>query len=164
MNVKFRYSDDADNGQYSVTTLVIIISICSVICIVITIVVAVAWHHKKAKSKTLNISKTSQRSDKYMPVNGFSTTGVWPQDNLVHFVELKSCYVLHTIQWLRTILVLQWKVFTILNFFRGSKNMVAQSRLRNGISSAGERSWRNLQIVIAGKSNKIHFYLNENIC
>jgi hypothetical protein len=42
--------------------------------------------------------------------------------------------------------------------------MVAQSRLRNGISSAGERSWRNLQIVIAGKSNKIHFYLNENIC
>jgi hypothetical protein len=77
VNVKQRYGDDETIGQYSLTTLVIIISICSLTCIIITIVVAVVWHHKKTKSKKLNKdSKTGKSNDKYMPVNGFTTTGV----------------------------------------------------------------------------------------
>ena len=77
VNVKFRYRNDVVNGEYSVTKLVIIVSICAVICIIITIVVAVVWHQKRTKSKTLiNNGKNGQRNDKYIPVNGFSTTGV----------------------------------------------------------------------------------------
>lgn len=78
MNVEVRYSDDNNIGQFSLTTLIIIVSICSVICIIITIIVAVVWHRKKAKSKRIpnNNSRTFKSNDKYIPVNGFATTGV----------------------------------------------------------------------------------------
>ena len=79
VNIKVRYKDDEDIGEYSLKMLIIIVSICSIICIVITIIVAVVWHHKKVRSRKLNNNKnkgTVLGKEKYIPVNGYTTTGV----------------------------------------------------------------------------------------
>ena len=81
VNIKLRYGDDENLGEYSLTMLIIIVSICSVICIIITVVIAVVWHHKRTKSKKLrqaNNKLTGKSKDKYIPVNGYTTrtTGV----------------------------------------------------------------------------------------
>lgn len=77
VNIKVRHQGGVDSGEYSLTMLIIIVSICSVICIIITIVFAVVWHHKRTKSRKLNNnSKSGRTRDKYVPVNGYTTTGV----------------------------------------------------------------------------------------
>ncbi|XP_046846481.1 semaphorin-5B-like [Xenia sp. Carnegie-2017] len=79
LEVSFPRSNDEKIGKYSLKIVIIIVSICCLMCVLTTVMIAIVWNRKRTKSIKLKHNderKIGKRSDKYIPVNQNKTTCV----------------------------------------------------------------------------------------
>lgn len=72
LEVSFPRSNDEKIGKYSLKIVILIVSICCLMCVLTTVMIAVVWNKKRTKSIKLKHNderKIGKRSDTYIPVN-----------------------------------------------------------------------------------------------